>query len=179
MARAVKSAFTSGRTTGGSTITQQYVKNYYLSSERKLSRKFTEAILAVKIDQQLDKEEILDSYLNVIYFGRGAYGIQTAAEAYFQKDAAELSVSEAALLAGIIPSPSNWDPEVNPKNAQERWNYVVDGMVEGGWLTSAERAEQEFPELPERKLEDRYAGRHGHLLDMVRQELIQRTDWIE
>src|SRR5690625_6796579 len=96
MARAVKSAFTAGRTIGGSPMTQQYAKNYYVTSERKLSRKFTEAILAVKIDKQLDKEEILDSYLNVIYFGRGAYGIQTAAQAYFQKDAADLTISEAA-----------------------------------------------------------------------------------
>src|SRR5690625_6514088 len=119
MARAVKSAFTSGRNTGGSTITQQYVKNYYLTSERKLSRKFTEAILAVKIDKQLDKEEILDSYLNVIYFGRGAYGIQTAAQAYFQKDAADLTISEAAMLAGIIPSPSNWDPATNPEKTKD------------------------------------------------------------
>src|SRR5699024_5361557 len=112
-----------------------------------LSRKFTEAMLAIKIDQQLSKEEILDSYLNVIYFGRRSYGIQTAAQAYFEKDAADLSVSEAAALAGIIPSPTNWDPAVNPEKAEERWNYVLDGMVEGGWLSQAERAEQEFPEV--------------------------------
>lgn len=179
MARAVKSAFTSGRTTGGSTITQQYVKNYYLTSERKLSRKFTEAILAVKIDKQLDKEEILDSYLNVIYFGRGAYGIQTAAQAYFQKDAADLTISEAAMLAGIIPSPSNWDPATNPDKAKNRWNYVLNGMVEGGWLTHAEREQQEFPELPDRKVEDRYEGPNGYLLDMARREIVDRTDWTE
>lgn len=179
MARAVKTVFTRGRTTGGSTITQQYVKNYYLTSERKLSRKFTEAILAVKIDQQLEKEEILDSYLNVIYFGRGAYGIQTAAQAYFQKDASELTVSEAALLAGIIPSPTNWDPEANPAKAEERWNYVLNGMVEGGWITHAEREKQKFPELPERKVEDRYAGPNGYLLDLARKEIIEKTDWSE
>lgn len=179
MARAVKTVFTRGRTTGGSTITQQYVKNYYLTSERKLSRKFTEAILAVKIDQRLEKEEILDSYLNVIYFGRGAYGIQTAAQAYFQKDAADLTVSEAALLAGIIPSPTNWDPATNPAKAKDRWNYVLDGMVSGGWLSSAERAEVEFPELPERKVEDRYAGPNGYLLDLARKEIVERTEWTE
>ena len=179
MARAVKTVFTRGRTTGGSTITQQYVKNYYLTSERKLSRKFTEAILAVKIDQRLEKEEILDSYLNVIYFGRGAYGIQTAAQAYFQKDAADLTVSEAAMLAGIIPSPTNWDPATNPQKAKDRWNYVLDGMVTGGWLTSAERAKLEFPDLPERKVEDRYAGPNGYLLDLARKEIVERTEWTE
>ncbi|HLS03769.1 MAG TPA: penicillin-binding protein, partial [Actinomycetales bacterium] len=179
MARAVKTVFTRGRTTGGSTITQQYVKNYYLTSERTLSRKFTEAILAVKIDQRLEKEEILDSYLNVIYFGRGAYGIETAAQAYFQKDAADLTISEAALLAGIIPSPTNWDPDTNLNKAKERWNYVLDGMVAGGWITQNQRDAQDFPELPDRKVEDRYAGPNGYLLDMVRKEIVERTEWTE
>lgn len=179
LARAARTTFTRGRAVGGSTITQQYVKNYYLTSERSLSRKFTEAILAVKIDQQLEKEEILDSYLNVIYFGRGAYGIQTAAQAYFQKDAVDLTLSEAALLAGIIPSPTNWDPATNLPKAKDRWNYVLNGMVEGGWLTPAEREKQEFPKLPERKLEDRYAGPNGYLLDLARKEIVERTEWSE
>src|SRR5690625_7442830 len=129
MARAVKSAFTAGRTIGGSPMTQQYAKNYYVTSERKLSRKFTEAILAVKIDKQLDKEEILDSYLNVIYFGRGAYGIQTAAQAYFQKDAADLTISEAAMLDGLIPSPSTWDPATTQENTKDRWKSVLIGTI--------------------------------------------------
>lgn len=179
LARAVIGNLTGSSRGGGSTITQQYVKNYYLTSERTMSRKLTEAILAIKIDQQQDKSEILDAYLNTIYFGRGAYGIQTAAHAYFKKDAADLTVSEAALIAGILPSPSNWDPAVSPSDAKRRWAYVLDGMVTQGWLTQAERDRQTFPELPPRAREDRYAGPQGYLLDMVRKEIVQRTGWTE
>ncbi|HZI98857.1 MAG TPA: biosynthetic peptidoglycan transglycosylase, partial [Actinomycetales bacterium] len=105
--RAFWSNLRGNSTQGGSTITQQYVKNFYLESDRTYQRKIEEAFISIKVDQQLSKDEILESYLNTIYFGRGSYGIQTASQAYFDKNVQDLSVSEAALLAGIIPSPSN------------------------------------------------------------------------
>ena len=95
---------------GGSTITQQYVKNVYLSNERTLDRKIREAVMAIKLEQEIPKEQILENYLNTIYFGRGAYGIQAAAQAYFGKDVGEVSLPEAALLAGLIRSPQSAEP---------------------------------------------------------------------
>ena len=131
---------------GGSTLTQQYVERYYLGTTTDYVGKFREAILALKIDRELTKDEILADYLNTIYFGRNAYGIETAAQAYFGKPAAELTLSESAMLAGIIPSPNSWDPENNPERAQERWERTLDFMVSDGWITEAEAAEQTFPE---------------------------------
>ncbi len=91
------------------------------------------------------KDEILADYLNTIYFGRGAYGIQSAAQAYFGKPVQDLTPSEGALLAGLIQSPSRWDPAVRPERAVERWNFVLDGMVAQGWLSPADRAAAQFP----------------------------------
>jgi membrane peptidoglycan carboxypeptidase len=146
--RAVYNQLTGG-TGGGSTITQQYVKVSTGQDDFSLWRKYKEVILAVKISREKTKDEILENYLNTIYFGRGAYGIQAAAKAYFDKDAQDLTVSEGAMLAGVIQSPSRWDPAKNPERSQERWNFVLDGMVEQRWLDSAERATQTFPQLPE------------------------------
>lgn len=158
-------------TQGGSTITQQYVERYYTGTTTSYTGKFKEAILAVKIDSQQTKDEILGNYLNTIYFGRGAYGIEVAAQHYFGKPAAELSISEAALLAGIIPSPSNYDPAVSPETAEQRWNRVLDLMVEDGWLDQAERDAQTFPATIDFAPADTFAGPTGYLLDMVRTEL--------
>ncbi len=146
--RAVYNQLTGG-VGGGSTITQQYVKVSTGQDDFSLWRKYKEVILAVKISREKTKDEILENYLNTIYFGRGAYGIEAAAKAYFNKSVDQLSVSEGAMLAGIIQSPSRWDPAKNPERSQERWNFVLDGMVEQGWLDRGERAGQTFPELPE------------------------------
>jgi membrane peptidoglycan carboxypeptidase len=146
--RAVYNQLTGG-VGGGSTITQQYVKVSTGQDDFSLWRKYKEVILAVKISREKTKDEILENYLNTIYFGRGAYGIEAAAKAYFNKSVDDLSVSEGAMLAGIIQSPSRWDPAKNPERSQERWNFVLDGMVEQGWLDRAERAGQTFPALPE------------------------------
>src|SRR5699024_7688903 len=105
-------------TQGGSTLTQQYVERYYLGTTTSYTRKFREAILALKIDRELSKDETLADYLNTSYFGRNAYGIEPAAQAYFGKPAAELTLSESALLAGVIPAPSAWDPAVDPERAE-------------------------------------------------------------
>lgn len=130
---------------GGSTITQQYVKNALVGNERSLTRKLRELVISVKMAQEWSKDDILTAYLNTIYFGRGAYGIDAASKAYFGKPVQELSVAEGAVLAATIQQPSNLDPEKNPKGAQERWNYVLDGMVSGGNLPAAERTGMQYP----------------------------------
>ena len=118
--RALWNNLSGGATQGASTLTQQYVKNYYVDTTSSYAGKFQQAIMAIKIDRSQSKEQILDSYLNTVYFGRGAYGIEAAAQAFFDKSAAELTVSESALLAGILPAPSAWDPTINPDKAQEQ-----------------------------------------------------------
>ncbi|MCL1898720.1 MAG: penicillin-binding transpeptidase domain-containing protein, partial [Micrococcales bacterium] len=136
-----------------------------------LPGKFKEALLAVKATRSSEKIEILGAYLNTIYFGRGAYGIQTAAQAYFGQNASDLTLSQAALLAGIIPAPSAWDPEVDLEQAIYRLNYVLDGMVLMDRLDNTVRVAQTFPEFRPYTVPDLYQGSQGYLLQMVRQEL--------
>ena len=158
-------------TQGGSTITQQYVKNAHLTQERTYSRKTQEIFIALKVDRQLPKEQILENYFNTIYWGRGAYGVEAAAQAYFDKPVGELSVSEGAYLAGIIQSPGRYDPRENREGALRRWNYVLDGMVAQGWLRPADRARLEFPKVAKAARQQRLDGPKGYLLDTVRDEL--------
>src|SRR5699024_4050565 len=141
--------------------------------------KFKEAILALEIDRQQSKEQILANYMNTIYFGRGANGIEQAAIEYFDKPAAELTVSESAMLAGIIPSPSNWDPAVSPEFAEQRWNRTLDIMVTSGFLTQAERDEQEFPEVKVPGREVTFQGPQGYLLRTVSSELVNQAGFEE
>lgn len=160
---------------GASTLTQQYVERYYTGTTKDVVGKAKEAILALKIDRQQSKEEILENYLNTIYFGRGAYGIEVAAHNYFGKSAAELSLSESALLAGLIPAPSKWDPAVMPERAQERWARVLDLMVTDGWITADERATQTFPETIDYQPKNALKGPRGYIVDMVRAETIDKA----
>ncbi len=132
---------------GGSTITQQYVKNALVGNERSLTRKMHELVISSKMARQWSKDDILAAYLNTIYFGRGAYGIAAASKAYFNKPVEQLTVAEGAVLASSIQQPSALDPETNPKGAQERWNYVLDGMVSSNMLTAAERAAAQYPQV--------------------------------
>ncbi|MCK6210390.1 penicillin-binding protein [Georgenia sp. EYE_87] len=166
-------------TQGGSTLTQQYVERYYVGTTTSYFGKFKETILALKIDQSQTKSEILENYLNTIYFGRGAYGIEKAAQAYFDKPASELTIAESALIAGIIPSPSNWDPAVDPERAEERWNRVMDLMLEDGWITAEDRAAAQYPQAVEPATENIYGGPNGYLLTMVRKELVERAGMTE
>jgi membrane peptidoglycan carboxypeptidase len=161
---------------GGSTITQQYVKVSTGQDQASLLRKYKEIVLAVKISQQQTKDQILGNYLNVIYLGRGAYGIQAASQAYFGKDVKDLTVSEAAMLAGTIQSPSRWDPAKNLPKSQERWSFVLDGMVAQGWLPAAERAQEQFPQfLPEPPPTAGIPGdAGGHVYNLAKQELEAR-----
>ena len=114
--------------------------------------KFRMFILAIKVSKEVTKDQIFENYLNTIYFGRGAYGVEAAAQTYFGKDVGQLSLAESALLAAIVHSPLEWDPAENPDKATERWNTVLDDMVRHGFLPPAERAAQRFPDwLPRRQ----------------------------
>jgi membrane peptidoglycan carboxypeptidase len=162
-----------GGSGGGSTITQQYVKTTLVGDEPSLWRKYREVVVAVKISGQRTKDEILGDYLNAIYFGRGAYGIQSASQAYFGKNVQELNISEGAVLAGLIQSPSRWDPAVNPERAVQRWTFVLDGMAAQGWLSPTERDAAQFPPTVARKrASGGVPGDHrGHVVNAVTTEL--------
>ena len=179
IARAVWVAVKGGQATqGGSTITQQYVKNYFLTADRTLSRKAREILIAVKIDRQQSKDEILENYLNTIYYGRGAYGIQTASKAYFNKDVSKLTVAESAFLASVIRGPSLYDPglgEEQQANAQERSGFILDAMVENGWLSSEERAAATFPDTFVKYNPRKQSGTTGYIVEMVKNELLRST----
>ena len=172
MSRALLNNLRGGATQGGSTLTQQYVERYYVDkTTTDYVGKFKETLLAIKIAREESKPQIMGRYLNTIYFGRDSYGIQAASQAYFAKDANALTLPEAALLAGIIPSPNNWDPAKAPDKAEARWNIVLDSMEEEGWLAPADRAAMTFPATVEYKRQDSMGGPVGYLLEMVRDEL--------
>lgn len=173
--RAAFNNLTGGARQGASTLTQQYVENYYSGSRGGYIGKIRESVLALKINNKVSKEEILDSYLNTIYFGRGAYGIEAAANAYFGKSATELTVEESALLAGIIPAPSAWDPAIDPDTAKIRWSRVLDHMVEDSMISADERGKLDFPETIEPKTNNNYSGTNGYLLSHVRGEIEHRA----
>ncbi len=123
---------------GGSTLTMQLVKNLFLKPERKFSRKVAEAVMAIRIEQIFTKDQILEMYLNQIYWGHNNYGIQTAAESYFNKSSDQLNLAESAMLAGLIQSPEEYSPFVNLEKAKERQSLVLNRMRELGWITAAE-----------------------------------------
>ncbi|MET8506311.1 transglycosylase domain-containing protein [Streptomyces sp. NPDC004787] len=147
--RAALAALTGGARQGGSTITQQYVKNALLSPEQTLSRKTTEALIAIKLDRTRSKESILEGYLNTVYFGRGAAGVQAASRNYFGINADQLTISQGAALAAIINLPSYYekagsDPQVTAA-LQRRWTWVLDAMTTSGAITPDQRASAAFP----------------------------------
>jgi membrane peptidoglycan carboxypeptidase len=143
--RAALSDVFGGSTQGGSGITQQYVKNAYLSDSQTLTRKLKELMIAVKLTRDYSKDQILEFYLNTVYFGRNTYGIEAAAEAFFGEHVEELTVAQGALLAGMLRAPSYYDPAAHPGQARGRWHYVIDGMVSTGHLPAAQAAALKFP----------------------------------
>ena len=155
---------------GGSTITQQYARNAFLSQERTLSRKVREAVLAVKLDRSRSKDELLERYLNTVYFGRGAYGIQAASRTYFGKPASELTASEGAVLASLLRSPSAYDPARNPERARDRWRYVLRGMVEEGWLPTGAPLPP-YPQVRPLASGNTLGGSQGYLVQQTLEEL--------
>jgi len=128
---------------GGSTITQQYVKNTYVGKDRTLARKLREAVIAIKLERKLDKRQILERYLNAVYFGRGAYGVQAASQAYFKKDVGQLELKEAAYLAGLLRVPSNADVADDPALASQLRNIVLSAMVRDRFIMPEQAAEVE------------------------------------
>ncbi|MCR1995329.1 transglycosylase domain-containing protein [Bifidobacterium animalis] len=172
MARALYNNLTTGSRQGGSTITQQYAERYYLGDTTSYSGKIREAILAMKIANSQDKQQVLCNYMNTIYLGRGAYGIQAAAKAYFGKEAKDLTVDEAAMIAGIIPAPSMWDPAVNPEQAKSRFTRVIGIMREDGYITGQQASEAKFPETKPVSVSNDLAGPNGYLLTTVENELV-------
>jgi len=156
---------------GGSTISQQYIKTITGDNEQTPLRKVREAAQAMKLEKEYSKDEILELYLNSIYFGRGAYGIQAAAQAYFNTDAKDLDVAQAAQLAGVIPAPSAYDPLENPEAAGRRYRYVLDRMLALGWIDAMEagRLYAQPPTPVER--EDIRFNDAPFFVDIVRQEL--------
>ncbi|MET9729804.1 transglycosylase domain-containing protein [Streptomyces sp. NPDC006458] len=163
---------------GGSTITQQYVKNYYLSQEQTVTRKLKEVVISLKVDRQLSKDDILAGYINTSYYGRGAYGIQAAAQAYYRVDAEDLSVEQGAYLAALLQAPSQYDwavaSDTSKTLVKNRWNYVLDNMVEEEWLDSAERASMEFPVPEEPKGAPGMEGQKGYLVALANRQLEDR-----
>jgi membrane peptidoglycan carboxypeptidase len=163
---------------GGSTITQQYVKNYYLSQEQTVSRKLKEMVISLKVDRQMSKDEILAGYINTSYYGRSAYGIQAAAQAYYRVDAEKLSVEQGAYLAALLQAPSQYDwavaSDTGKRLVKARWNYVLDNMVEEGWLSSAERQTMKFPVPKEPKGTAGREGQKGYLIELANKQLEQQ-----
>lgn len=171
--RAVWSNVRGNSLQGGSTISQQYVKNVYNQRDRTFKRKFKEVFLAVKVNRQVDKDQILERYLNTIYLGRGAYGIQAASQAYFNKDVSKLNVSQGAFLAGIINAPSLADPRGGAEEkarAERRWGVVLDAMVRENWLDPAARQSQKFPATIVPRKAASLKGQNGYLMTMAQAE---------
>ncbi|MBM7798997.1 membrane peptidoglycan carboxypeptidase [Microlunatus panaciterrae] len=166
-----------GTLQGGSTITQQYIKIMYLSQDQTITRKFKELLIAAKVGRTVPKEKILEDYLNTIYFGRGAYGVQAASQAYFDIDAKDLTVPQAAVLTSVLNNPSYFDPAVDDANTPrllERYRYVINSMAETKAITPAEAQKyaEKLPKFPKVSINERYGGSKGFLLKMVERELI-------
>ncbi|MFD3542756.1 transglycosylase domain-containing protein [Streptomyces sp. NPDC058662] len=177
MLRAAWNTATGKGTQSGSTITQQYVKNYYLGQEQTIKRKVKEFFIAIKLGREKSKNYILEGYLNTSYFGRNAYGIQAASQAYYGKDVGTLTTAEGAYLATLLNSPSAFDVVSHPGSrprALARWNYVLDGMVKKDWLPAAERAATPFPEPGKVRAAAGLSGQRGYLVEAVKDFILER-----
>ncbi|QKW08891.1 penicillin-binding protein [Streptomyces sp. NA04227] len=163
---------------GGSTITQQYVKNYYLTQERTVSRKLKELVISLKVDRKMSKDEILAGYLNTSYYGRGAYGIQAAAQAYYGVDARDLNVAQGAYLAALLQAPSAYDWHAATDNGKARvkarWNYVLNNMVEEDWLDKGKRSGLTFPVPKDPKGAPGLEGQRGYLVKAANAQLVSQ-----
>jgi len=167
---ALNNTFTNS-TQGGSTITQQYAKNAYLTQERSWQRKLKEALLAFKLETIVSKDTILENYLNTSFFGRDAEGIQAASMAYFRVPANQLTVEQSAVLAALLKSPGGLSPEENLSGLQGRWAYVMDALRDEGWITDAQRDAARFPEIAESQTGNRLGGQTGYILTAVQEQL--------
>jgi penicillin-binding protein 1A len=159
---------------GGSTLTQQLARSYFLSLEQTAERKFKEASLAVRIEQEFTKEQIMELFLNKMFFGQRAYGVAAAAQVYFNKPLADINVAEAATLAGVLPAPSRYNPVRSPLNAKRRRGYVLDRMLTLGFISR-----DEYDAAVATPVESRLYGaavelNAPYVAEMVRREMLSR-----
>ncbi|MFF0505692.1 transglycosylase domain-containing protein [Streptomyces fimicarius] len=188
--RALFNMATGGETQGGSTITQQYVKNSRLSQDQTLTRKFKELFITLKVGGEMKKEDVMKGYLNVSYYGRGASGLQAAARTYYNKDAGELNPSECAFLATLLKGASYYDPagaididkanatpEKNTKRAKERWEWILDEQVKDGRMSAEDRAKYtKFPDPLPPKKDAKLGGQTGYLVDLAKKYFLANND---
>ena len=173
--RAALSNFVSGGARqGASTITMQVARNFFLSKEKTLTRKFTEVLLAFKIEHSLSKDQILELYVNQIYLGQRAYGFAAAAQIYFGKPLDQISLAEMAMLAGLPKAPSSFNPVVNPKRAKLRQQYVLRRMRELGFITDDQWQSADKQVLAVKKYVNEYSVKADHFSEMVRQIMFDR-----
>ncbi|RSS80994.1 transglycosylase domain-containing protein [Streptomyces sp. WAC06614] len=184
IARAVVNMAKGGSTQGGSTITQQYVKNTFLDSEQTLKRKVSELFISIKLGMTEEKPTILAGYLNTAYYGRDAYGIQAASRAYFGKDCKDLNPSESAFLASLLKGPNLYNPDggigsaatpqANTDRVMKRWAWVLDREVEVGRMTAAERAQyKDFPQRIDPEQARNLGGQTGYLVETAKQYVMK------
>ncbi|MFF8500560.1 transglycosylase domain-containing protein [Streptomyces anulatus] len=188
--RALLNMATGGETQGGSTITQQYVKNSMLTQDQTLKRKFQELFITLKVAGEEDKEDVMAGYLNVSYYGRGASGLQAAARTYYNKDASELDASECAFLATLLKGASYYDPAgatdidknnatkaKNTKRAKARWKWILDEQVKDGRMTAEERAKYtKFPMPLPKKKDAKLGGQTGYLVELAKKYFLANND---
>src|SRR5687767_11676772 len=167
-----------GRRQGASTITMQVARNFFLSSEKTITRKLYEALLAFKIEANLSKDQILELYFNQIYLGQRAYGFAAAAQVYFGKNLNNINLAEAAMLAGLPKAPSRFNPVVNPKRAKTRQLYVLRRMQDLGYISNLEFKEAEKqsvgPRVRVTRESQEYPVRAEHIAEMARQAVYER-----
>jgi membrane peptidoglycan carboxypeptidase len=176
IARAIFNNVKSGslNSEGGSTITQQYAKTAFLTPSRTVQRKIKELVISLKLENALTKDQILENYLNTIYFGRGSYGVQTAAQQYFNRNVNQLSIAQAAVIASILRSPGFYDPSLSKENQERlenRFAYVIQGMLDKNWITEAEAKAAKLPVVVPRTTSGSLSGPKGYIIDAVQKEL--------
>ncbi len=175
IARATLANMAEGQTVeGGSTITMQLVKNLFLTPERSMSRKVAEAVLSLRLEQVFTKDQIMEMYLNQVYWGHNTYGVQTAAKSYFNKPASELNLAESAMMAGLIQAPEVFSPFVNYQTAKQRQLLVLDRMKKIGWITAAEAEQAKATPLQLGEITSFRASQAPYITDAVIQELTSR-----
>jgi membrane peptidoglycan carboxypeptidase len=176
IARAILNNLKSGSLNGegGSTITQQYAKTAFLTPSRTVQRKIKELVISLKLENALTKDQILENYLNTIYFGRGSYGVQTASQQYFNRNVNQLNLSQTAVIASILRSPGFYDPSLSKENQvrlENRFKYVIQGMLDKKWITEAEAKAAKMPVVTPRTTSGQLSGPKGYIIDAVQKEL--------
>ncbi len=172
--RAVVNNLRGGALQGGSTITQQYAKTAFLTPERSIQRKIKELVIAIKLENQLSKDQIFENYLNTIYFGRGSYGVETAAQQYFNRNVNHLTLAQSAVLASILRSPGYYDPSYSKENVDRlnaRFHYVINGMLDAKWITKKEADAIKFPLVRDRVTSGSLSGPKGHIIALAQKDL--------